>query len=379
MCVHIPGPMTCEMFIARAGHLKIKGTLPHDEYWAVVERHLPQRRSFVEMPPFYSMKEAPTIINKCPHNVVNKTCDEIVMSFASSYVQGSIKLQELVNEMTVHNSGMIPNMEQLEHCIKDARQKLEAEKPKTTIEYHDDGKYIPKMFQKKEPSVPKIDENIYDGITIETKEDGVRNTVTVNGEVCTFDPRLVIKIEDEEDGLKFNEAFKRYINCEIGTDSLRLVAADPKHYDSYGDAIPAVPKIKDDVNHPSHYNQYKGIEVIDVTEQLNFNRGNAVKYVARAGFKSEDTEVKDLEKALWYINREITNWKENGFEVPAWGSVEIMTLVGQMNFFRGSAVLHISRAGRPNFRGTELDELETGAYYIRHELERLKGYANKIR
>lgn len=48
---------------------------------------------------------------------------------------------------------------------------------------------------------------------------------------------------------------------------------------------------------------YNGFEVIDITEQLNFNRGNAVKYILRAGFK--DDEMEDLRKAQFYINREI--------------------------------------------------------------------------
>lgn len=61
----------------------------------------------------------------------------------------------------------------------------------------------------------------------------------------------------------------------------------------------------DDINHPSHYTAYKGIEVIQLTEQLNFNRGNAVKYIARAGLKNPDTELEDLKKAAWYVNREI--------------------------------------------------------------------------
>ena len=61
----------------------------------------------------------------------------------------------------------------------------------------------------------------------------------------------------------------------------------------------------DEVNHPAHYTAYEGFEIIDLTEQMNFNRGNAVKYIARAGLKSYDTEVTDLKKALWYIHREI--------------------------------------------------------------------------
>lgn len=60
----------------------------------------------------------------------------------------------------------------------------------------------------------------------------------------------------------------------------------------------------DSVNHPAHYNQGK-IEVIDFIEDkhLNFHRGNAVKYIARAGFK--DNEIEDLKKAVWYLEREI--------------------------------------------------------------------------
>lgn len=61
----------------------------------------------------------------------------------------------------------------------------------------------------------------------------------------------------------------------------------------------------DNVNHPAHYTAYKGIEVIQLTEQMMFNRGNAVKYIARAGLKDPDKEVEDLRKAVWYLEREI--------------------------------------------------------------------------
>lgn len=60
------------------------------------------------------------------------------------------------------------------------------------------------------------------------------------------------------------------------------------------------------VSHPSHYNQGK-IEVIEFIEDkgLGFHRGNAVKYIARAGLKDPSKEIEDLEKARWYIDREI--------------------------------------------------------------------------
>lgn len=63
--------------------------------------------------------------------------------------------------------------------------------------------------------------------------------------------------------------------------------------------------MNDAVNHPAHYTAFEGFEVIQLTEHLNFCRGNAVKYIARAGLKSEDTELEDLRKARWYIDREI--------------------------------------------------------------------------
>lgn len=67
----------------------------------------------------------------------------------------------------------------------------------------------------------------------------------------------------------------------------------------------------DVVNHPSHYTDGK-IEVIDFIEDkgLNFHRGNAVKYIARAGKKDPAKEVEDLKKAVWYLNREILKMEE---------------------------------------------------------------------
>lgn len=61
----------------------------------------------------------------------------------------------------------------------------------------------------------------------------------------------------------------------------------------------------DPVNHPSHYTEHpSGIECIQITEHMNFCLGNAIKYIWRAGLKS-DNKVQDLEKAVWYIQREI--------------------------------------------------------------------------
>lgn len=70
--------------------------------------------------------------------------------------------------------------------------------------------------------------------------------------------------------------------------------------------------VEDPVNHPHHYTQHpSGVECIQVTEHMNFNLGNAVKYIWRASLKNG---VQDLEKAAWYINREIERLRSNPCE-----------------------------------------------------------------
>ena len=63
----------------------------------------------------------------------------------------------------------------------------------------------------------------------------------------------------------------------------------------------------DNVKKPMHYNQ--GIEPIEVIESwdLNFSLGNAIKYILRSPYKGK--QIEDLEKARWYIDREINRLK----------------------------------------------------------------------
>lgn len=71
---------------------------------------------------------------------------------------------------------------------------------------------------------------------------------------------------------------------------------------------------EDKVNHPSHYTWLKelcGIEVIDITRHLDFDLGNAIKYILRCGHKEElgysekEKTIEDLRKAIFYINDKI--------------------------------------------------------------------------
>jgi len=107
---------------------------------------------------------------------------------------------------------------------------------------------------------------------------------------------------------------KRCANCVYGHDNkLEYPCDECINYGKWEGVVK-----HDPVNHPSHYTKGK-IEVADfiADQKLNFDRGNAVKYVCRAGSKDPDKEIQDLEKAIWYINHEIKMLKgetENGTE-----------------------------------------------------------------
>jgi hypothetical protein len=64
--------------------------------------------------------------------------------------------------------------------------------------------------------------------------------------------------------------------------------------------------MSDNVNKPKHYTSHpSGVECIQIAEHHDFLIGNAIKYLWRAGIKSTDTEIQDLKKAIWYIERKI--------------------------------------------------------------------------
>ncbi len=71
--------------------------------------------------------------------------------------------------------------------------------------------------------------------------------------------------------------------------------------------------MNDVVNNPKHYTSHpSGIECIQITEQMGFCLGNAIKYLWRADLKND--AIEDMKKAIWYINREIerrTNGRTN--------------------------------------------------------------------
>ena len=61
-----------------------------------------------------------------------------------------------------------------------------------------------------------------------------------------------------------------------------------------------------EINHPEYYSN-GGFEAIDFIDahRLNFNLGNVIKYITRAGRKDGEDVLTALRKAQWYLEREI--------------------------------------------------------------------------
>ena len=81
-----------------------------------------------------------------------------------------------------------------------------------------------------------------------------------------------------------------------------------------------------DAIRPDHYKAHpSGVECIDIIEHMNFNLGNAIKYVWRAGLKGDNPAEQDLKKAVFYIEREIERLR--GVSVEADGYLAYAALL----------------------------------------------------
>ena len=120
----------------------------------------------------------------------------------------------------------------------------------------------------------------------------------------TDDGRLTMTPEE------FSEAVDRASENVRKMPSYKASGGDPKAVvEGLEEGPPGYCDIDPDlVNHPPHYTSHpSGVECIEVTEHMNFCVGNAIKYLWRAGRKGE--AVEDLEKAKWYLDREIERVK----------------------------------------------------------------------
>ena len=143
--------------------------------------------------------------------------------------------------------------------------------------------------------------------------------------------------------LQFEYEKDAIVNCKVGKSIIMARIEDVKHNIDSGKTLVVVSdgqdlynlnpediigkakfssaddelKKHDPVNHPAHYTDGK-IEVIDFIndKKMNFNRGNVIKYVSRAGKKASKAlddkkkEIQDLEKAKFYLEDEIKRLKQ---------------------------------------------------------------------
>ena len=120
---------------------------------------------------------------------------------------------------------------------------------------------------------------------------------------------------------KFLEILSKIEKSGIPEDERNILIADIKElrdkvFNSLTDTKKDDNEIHDSVNHPKHYTSHaSGVECIEITRHYNFDIGNAIKYLWRAGLKKEqglsdiEKEKEDCQKAIWYINDYIKNLK----------------------------------------------------------------------
>ena len=78
------------------------------------------------------------------------------------------------------------------------------------------------------------------------------------------------------------------------------------------DEVLARPRTGDDPTNPAYYKDRYEIEPWRILRHMGFLRGNAMKYIWRAGEKgSSSDEILDLRKAIWYLNKEVENLENN--------------------------------------------------------------------
>lgn len=91
-------------------------------------------------------------------------------------------------------------------------------------------------------------------------------------------------------------------HCDSTPDSCGLCKVVPAPHKT---AEQVSKSVHDMVNHPAHYTSHpSGVECIEITKHMDFCSGNAIKYIWRHGLKGAEigeTAVRDLKKALWYI------------------------------------------------------------------------------
>lgn len=109
----------------------------------------------------------------------------------------------------------------------------------------------------------------------------------------------------------------RSFNSQNSTDRSCITDKVERNIEAVSEELNKIIKPEHRVNHPSYYQDPSGVECITVARYRDFNIGNALKYLWRAGLKKEegisdiDKQIEDLKKAIFYINDEINKLNNN--------------------------------------------------------------------
>jgi len=145
--------------------------------------------------------------------------------------------------------------------------------------------------------------------------------------VCQFPEHRILNTKSNHMiQIRTKEINKKTFICTFNMDGCNITVAGGTFIEAQGKAANIVvdnfellpveyaSTTTDHVNHPTHYggadNPYEVIKIIE-HYGLNFSDGNVLKYFLRAGKKSKENELQDLEKAAFYLNRRISRLKQN--------------------------------------------------------------------
>ena len=172
------------------------------------------------------------------------------------------------------------------------------------------------VFYVTEDGGKKEVEDIYDFSTFYSLHKSVEPTIAVDSVWRHKEDGELVYIESIDNTLypvNFNELHDRNKYCDSMGDFLSKYefVCDSK-YDvpvAFGDNLG---EASDAIN-PDHYqSDPSGVQCIEISENWSFCLGNALKYMWRSGKKDGSKNIEDLQKAIWYIEREISRLDKGG-------------------------------------------------------------------
>lgn len=159
--------------------------------------------------------------------------------------------------------------------------------------------------------VTEVDNVIYNvivlnrnNIQILKKGDLLRSSKNTAGKFYVEDIRINsdLALVINEQNIRFGYSIDEFINNYVYLKKVKNEVIDKE----ISTILAEKNTKKNNVDHPEHYQVFKdksGIEPIDIARHLDFDLGNAIKYILRAGNKGN--AVEDLNKAIWYIKDKI--------------------------------------------------------------------------